>query len=360
MGTGVIPRFWSAPPGVYGGGQEQDPVAALIGKGLQAFGAVRTARQQEADRQERLQQQQEQTQSETSWRNYQMAAPQREIDTENRKQAGFVAGGHGIAKVMGIETDQSPIDDPTAAILGQHPEVAMNYKKLQEPPDRNIDPNSPAGIAAAIAKARGEAEFKPPSDVQAKGAASAGDMVGGARLMRDILTRNPSAAAGAYNKLLLMAKYPVAGSLGLDAARRLGIISEPTDDERNFMTGAEQYMNGKLGLTSGSRITENQYRLHLAPVIPSASETPGSLAAKANLINQSVRARVMQTQKAFRDQYGVLEPESQAYLQSMGYDPVKGGFGATPSAPVAPPSAVIPPLQAGRGVPNFRKFERRP
>src|SRR5690348_7541490 len=56
MGSSVIPRFWAGPPGTYSGiGQNEDPIASLIGKGLAAFGAVRTARQQEADRQERLQ-----------------------------------------------------------------------------------------------------------------------------------------------------------------------------------------------------------------------------------------------------------------------------------------------------------------
>ena len=190
---------------------------------------------------------------------------------------------------------------------------------------------------------------KPPTAVDTKAAASASDMIPGARMMSDIIRRNPTAASGAYNKLLILASHPVAGSLGLDAARHLGIIAEPSDDERNFMTAAEQYMNGKLGLTAGSRITENQYRLHLAPIVPSASETPGSLAAKANLINQSVRSRVTQTKGAFQDQYGVLDPTDQQYLGGLGYDPRTGTFrtAKAPATAVTPPASATAPAAGG-------------
>jgi hypothetical protein len=279
------------------------------------------------------------------------AAEQRlqEQDAHARRLHQLV--GHALAQSM-LGHD---VDDPTAEGFGAAPAVFAGLDK--SPPPRNIDPLSPLGIQRSGERAVVEANAKPPDDAAQRAGASASDMAEGARAMREILTRNPSAASGAYNKLLILAKHPIVGSVGLDVGRSVGLIGQSTDDERNFMTAAEQYMNGKLGLTSGSRITENQYRLHLAPIIPSASETPGSIQTKANLIDQSVRTRLTQTQRAFRDQYRALQGPTQAYLNTLGYDPTSGQFHA-PAAPAAAPPPVAPSAAPAR-VPNYRKFEHR-
>src|SRR5882672_10849972 len=95
-------------------GSNEDPLAALIGKGLQAFGAVKTARQQEADRQQRLQREDAQEQDTRNWRDLQsgVALANAGLTTERPQTtipAGALPGAAGQMP-MTLPTPAQPIE----------------------------------------------------------------------------------------------------------------------------------------------------------------------------------------------------------------------------------------------------------
>lgn len=217
MGSSAIPRFWSAPPGLYSG-QDEDPIAALIGKGLQAFGAVRSARQQEQDRQQRLQREDTQERDTANWRNLQTgiqlagaglttkeppagpstfegptfssrpgldseigetpklapgapaqpivsvggqnlyraapsAAEQKATVTDERARVIHRRVGHALAQQMGWETPGKPVDDDTAEGIGTNPAPFASFQRTQEDAVPHVNDD---GTVSWIAK-------KPPS-----------------------------------------------------------------------------------------------------------------------------------------------------------------------------------------------------
>lgn len=107
MTAPYLPRGWDTGP-------NEDPLAALIGKGLQAFGAVKTARQQEADRQQRLQREDAQEQDTRDWRDLQsgIALSNAGLTTQAPPSAPVVTPQAG-SKVAGLD-----------AGLGQTPDIA--------------------------------------------------------------------------------------------------------------------------------------------------------------------------------------------------------------------------------------------
>lgn len=89
----------------------EDPIAALIGKGLAAFGAVRTARQQEADRQQRRADEQQKESDAADWRKFQIT--QAGYTNTPQTTPGAPLPMSDSAKQLGLRGFTAP-DTPTA------------------------------------------------------------------------------------------------------------------------------------------------------------------------------------------------------------------------------------------------------
>jgi hypothetical protein len=225
MTAPYLPRGWDTGP-------NEDPLAALIGKGLQAFGAVKTARQQEADRQQRLQREDAQERDTRDWRDLQSgialsnaglttqapptapvvtpqagsrvagldaglgqtpditpgpppnpverlggislyragpsAAEQKATVTDDRQRVIHRRVGHALAQQM----FGHDVDEDTAEGIGTNPAAFSSFQKAS---DRNIDPLSPLGIERSAQRAHDEsaARITPKQKEQAQFGAAA-------------------------------------------------------------------------------------------------------------------------------------------------------------------------------------------
>src|SRR5882672_5166223 len=206
-------------------GSNEDPLAALIGKGLQAFGAVKTARQQEADRQQRLQREDAQEQDTRNWRDLQSGvalanagltteAPKPTITDTPASDVGLVPptvtpaqpiervggmslyrGGPSAAETKATEIDDRQrvihqrvghalaqqmfghdVDDVTAEGIGTNPAAFSSFQKTQEP--RFTPVHGPSGDVVAFDPQHGTARSTGVSVGQAQSFGGMGGVTG--------------------------------------------------------------------------------------------------------------------------------------------------------------------------------------
>ena len=165
-------------------------------------------------------------------------------------------------------------------------------------------------------------EAKPISPTLSTRASFVASMANALPDMADVLQRNPAAATDAYNKLLLMARHPMIGSLIANV--KGGFQGQgQQDDQQKFMTAAELWMQGKLGTDATKRFTEAQYRMYLQPYITQIGDQPAIIQSKLGNLERETLSHIKSTKRAFdEEQWDVLKPEAQAYLQQrLKYSP---------------------------------------
>lgn len=390
-------------------GPNEDPLAALIGKGLQAFGAVKTARQQEADRERQLARQDAQEQDTRNWRDLQSGvalanagltteAPKPTITDTPASDVGLTPptvtpaqpvervggmslyrGGPSAAETKATEIDDRQrvihrrvghalaqqmfghdVDDDTAEGIGTNPAAFSSFQRAQEPKYTPV--HGPSGEVLAFDPTKGTARSTGTTVGQAQSFGGMGGVTGreaqaAAKAVHD--AAGEMAALYAKDKQSPITPRLSAGVRGMGNAPIVGgLVRGFTEGQANAMLSPNQRQFQKAAdrmlhnigslLPKGGRSTAILQNLRHSFVPSAGEDDPETVRRTVEAAQQiaDLYARAIAGQPV--DIFGELE----GIAAGQGTAPVSP---ATP--PVVPPPVTPPPVSH---VPNFQKFSTRP
>ena len=379
MGAGVMPRFWAAPPGLYGAPRDVDPAASFINQALSGLGTARTfalqnRAQQDADQDRKTQiglallhagfapgvgsipdfaNAPETYQVPGVGPVHRLAQP---LSPDQRATFGAQLLGAGFAP--GAATDQSG-ETYTLPEIGAVHRIQTDRDILADnkPPEK-IDPLSPEGIAATLRLKRSEATIPGggAGGLQGREAAGVLQTLGNANTSLEGMEKTNAPEIPLTAALAGGVTGKLAGAETGEGIR----TSMLSPAQQNYQSAATLWLHNYVALLPKARVqptTLSQLRLAF---FPPAGADPGTYGAYAQRRRDATAALTAAIQGQTADLSRVPGFEGMRYDPAAGFSEGAGGGSPAPTpAPAPSPTpgpAPVTPTPTKKPI-NWRKWK---